>query len=668
MDKTRILIVEDEVVIAMELKGMIEDLGCEVTAVVNSGTAAVKQAGDDRPHIVLMDIGIKGATDGIEAARLTRSEYEIPVVFLTAHMDEVRIERAKMTMPFGYVLKPIQPRELKVTLEMALYVAKIEIERKRVEARSLEIWSLLETAIAASPSGILIADAPDVTIRVANPAAFGIRGGDRSLLTGIAVTNHAKHWQTFRLDGSEYPSEALPLSRAVLKGEIINNEEVIIRDETGQDHIVSANAAPIRNEAGQITAGIVVFHDITESKKAEAALKVSEVKYRTVVDNAIEAICVIQDNLFVYFNPQAIELFGYPAMELACLPTDRTVYPPDRDRVLIHRSRQWTENHPSQSYSHRIVTKDGKVRWVDIKAVTLSWDQRPAVLAFLTDITERKRSEEMMIQTEKMLSLGGLAAGMAHELNNPLGGILQGAQNVLRRLSPGLPANHRIAEETGIDLNGLQHYLEKREIISFINGIQESGRKASRIITSMLQFSRRSESKMAPTNLVDLVENVLELAGKDYNLKKKHDFRNIDIVREYTDNLPLVPCTQTEIEQVVLNLLTNAGWAIAAWGQQCAPRITLRIWVEADVNAVIEVEDNGPGMDEETRKKTFEPFFTTKPVGEGTGLGLSVSYMIITNNHGGSLEVESEPGKGARFIIRLPLKRRTGPTSDPPSL
>ena len=149
------------------------------------------------------------------------------------------------------------------------------------------------------------------------------------------------------------------------------------------------------------------------------------------------------------------------------------------------------------------------------------------------------------------MSVGGLAAGMAHELNNPLGGMLQGVQNVQRRLSPDLKSNQEPAKEFGIDLHNLQLYMEKREILSFLDGIKDSGKKASEIISNMLQFSRKSESQMAPTNLVELLENALDLAGKNYDLKKKYDFRNIDIIREFDLNLPLVPCTETEIEQVV---------------------------------------------------------------------------------------------------------------------
>ena len=142
-------------------------------------------------------------------------------------------------------------------------------DRKRAEADRQKAQALLEAAIAQSPSGILIADAPDVTIRLGNEAAFGIRGGDQRLLTEIGVNDHANKWQTFRPDGSPYPPEELPLSRAVLRGETTSNEEVVIRDEDGNEHWVTANAAPIRDARGRIAAGIVVFHDITDRKRAE---------------------------------------------------------------------------------------------------------------------------------------------------------------------------------------------------------------------------------------------------------------------------------------------------------------------------------------------------------------------------------------------------------------
>ncbi len=143
-------------------------------------------------------------------------------------------------------------------------------ERKRAEQETKNALALLEASISQSPSGILIADAPDVTIRWANAAALSIRGETNQPLTGIKVAQHTDHWQTFRPDGTVYPSEDLPLSRAVLKGEITHNEELIIHNVKGEDRWVSVNAAPIYNQDGAITAGLVIFHDITEHKRTEA--------------------------------------------------------------------------------------------------------------------------------------------------------------------------------------------------------------------------------------------------------------------------------------------------------------------------------------------------------------------------------------------------------------
>ena len=271
------------------------------------------------------------------------------------------------------------------------------------------------------------------------------------------------------------------------------------------------------------------------------------------------------------------------------------------------------------------------------------------------NVSEQRKFEEMVIQTEKMVSVGGLAAGMAHEINNPLGIVLQAAQNIRRRIAPEIEANRKCATECGVTLDEIHTYLEKRKITAFVEDIQAAGSRAARIVRNMLQFSRRSELQAESTDIPELIERTVELAANDYDLKKKIDFRQIEIIREYDLKLPEIEVVKTELEQVILNLLKNAAQAIFTTAmEKSEPRLILRIFKEADL-VRIEIEDNGPGMDEDTRKRIFEPFYTTKPVGEGTGLGLSVSYMIITNNHNGEMWVKSTPGVGTTFIIRLPV-------------
>ena len=243
---------------------------------------------------------------------------------------------------------------------------------------------------------------------------------------------------------------------------------------------------------------------------------------------------------------------------------------------------------------------------------------------------------------------------MAHEINNPLAGIIQNAQVMKDRLTADMPRNVKAAQEAGVTMEAIRQYMEQREIVAMLAAIIEGGSRAAQIVQNMLSFSRKSDTVLIARNLPELIDRTVELAGNDYDLKKKYDFRQITIVREYEPGLPLVPCDASKLQQVLLNLLTNGAQAMAGLTDR-RPQFVLRV-KQDDAWAVIEVEDNGVGMAEEVRKRVFEPFFTTKEVGVGTGLGLSVSYFIITQNHGGTLEVESQPGQRTCFTIRLPLK------------
>ena len=452
----------------------------------------------------------------------------------------------------------------------------------------------------------------------------------------------------------DYRNEITQKAAEIIEGDEVKDFETIITCKDGSRKTISWYSRNVHDDNHKSIGSIALGIDITERKQAENALINSEEKYRDVVENSTVAICVIQNDRFKFFNIEAQKLFGYSSNEMKDLNVDTFVCEEDLEVVRSARTRR-LRGEEVQDYSHRIKTKEGQVRWVYIKAVAISWEKEAAALVFLTDITERKRAEELMIQTEKMMSVGGLAAGMAHELNNPLGGMLIGVQNVQRRLSPSLPKNQRVADSLGIDLNKFQPYIEEREINYLLNGIQESGKKAKEIILNMLQFSRKSESTMTPTDLPKLMDRALNLATKEYNLNKNIDFRTIRIEKQFDPDLPLINCNQTEIEQVLLNLLANAAWAMANEKGEKQPLIQIRILLESEMIR-IEIQDNGPGMDDEAKKRVFEPFYTTKPVGEGTGLGLSVSYMIITNHHPGTMEVKSELEKGTTFIIRLPLR------------
>lgn len=278
---------------------------------------------------------------------------------------------------------------------------------------------------------------------------------------------------------------------------------------------------------------------------------------------------------------------------------------------------------------------------------------REAVIR-IDDATERVRLEEMMIQSEKMLSVGGLAAGMAHEINNPLAGIMQNTQIISNRTKPDMAKNIKAAEEVGVTMEAIYNYMEKREIFSMIDAIMNASTRAARLVENMLTFSRKSDSRHNRANISRILEQTIELAGNEYDLKKNFDFKHIKLIRQYQKNIPEIYCDQSKLQQVFLNILTNGAHAMESFTiNGDPPMFTLSIHA-TDTSVIITIEDNGPGMDSVTVKKVFEPFFTTKEIGKGTGLGLSVSYFIITEEHNGQMEVQSTPNQGATFIITLP--------------
>lgn len=404
---------------------------------------------------------------------------------------------------------------------------------------------------------------------------------------------------------------------------------------------------------------LATVRDISERKRAEAEMR----RLRKYLENIINSmpsvlVGVDGDGRVSQWNTAAERATGVPAKEACGQMLDQIM--PVLGREL---------NKVKAAIRDRVVKSEAKVprqvedrvRYNDITVYPLITNGVEGAVIRVDDVTERVRMEEMIIQSEKMLSVGGLAAGMAHEINNPLGVIVQASQNVMRRVSPDLAANVRAAEGCGTTLQLVRDYLERREIPLFLEDIRKSGLRAAEIVSNMLRFSRKAEDGGSPADLAELLDKTLALAESDYDLKKKYDFRKIQIVREYDPDVPMVVCQPSKLQQVFLNILRNGAEAMHGLGNTATatevrmnpPKFILRTMKEEEM-VRLEIEDNGPGMDEAMRRRIFEPFFTTKPPGTGTGLGLSVSYFIVTEHHGGTLSVESKMGRGSRFIIRLP--------------
>ncbi|CAN7663428.1 ATP-binding protein [Pseudomonas sp. LjRoot277] len=373
----------------------------------------------------------------------------------------------------------------------------------------------------------------------------------------------------------------------------------------------------------------------------------------SIIDSMPSALIALDEQLYVtQWNQEASALSGTRLDEALNQPIFLAFEPL---KPFLPQLKQTVEQHTVAKIERVTWFKDEEAKHYALTFYPLMGGAGRGVVIRIDDITQRLSLEEMMVQSEKMLSVGGLAAGMAHEINNPLGAILHNVQNIRRRLSPDLPKNLEQAEQTGIALDTVNKYLQAREVPQLLDGIQQAGARAAKIVTHMLSFSRRSTRQMAPCDLPALIDQAVEIAGNDFDLAIGFDFKGQAIIRQFDPALGPVPGTANELEQVLLNLLKNAAQAIHQREDDREPgRIILRTklnppWAE------IQVEDNGIGMSESVRKRTFEPFFTTKEIGQGTGLGLSVSYFIITNNHKGQMEVQSTLGQGTCFTLRLPL-------------
>jgi len=381
----------------------------------------------------------------------------------------------------------------------------------------------------------------------------------------------------------------------------------------------------------------------------------AEQRYRTLVENATDAIFILQRGLIRFPNPKTLEMFGFSDSELINTRFLELVAAEDRPLFYESSTVPLSDEKVCGTHSFSMVSRSKQVIRVQMNSVPTVWEGSPGLLCFIRDVTEYRRTQEILIQSEKMLSIGGLAAGMAHEINNPLAGMMQSAQMVLNRLLHDHPENEKAAAEAGITMTAIRRYNSLRKIDRFLSNINRAGEQAARIVDNMLSFARKSETVREETALNELIEKTLELARNDYDLKKEYDFKRISVIKEFDPHLPTVMCETSKIQQVIFNIIRNAAEAMSEHGSPDHGDLLIIRTRLFNGKAQIEIEDNGPGMEESVRKRVFEPFYTTKSVDKGTGLGLSVSYFIIVENHGGGLEVVSNPGHGTRFIIRLPL-------------
>ena len=469
-------------------------------------------------------------------------------------------------------------------------------------------------------------------IVAALPDAVVVTGTDRRVLAANQAGAEMLGWPVGDVAGQAIADNVSPGERShvasredrVLAGETQRYETRIVNHRTSEERDVAVSSGPFRMH-GEIIGTVATLRDITEPKRAQETLARSEARYRHLVESASDAIVTLDANgRFTTVNHAAENISGYKREELVgqwfapMLPDD------DLPKALAHFQQALAGE--TGLFESQFYRKDGEVRTISITYSTPQKDEE--VLCLIRDVTDQKMLQEQLIQSEKMSAIGQLVSGVAHELNNPLAGISAFAQLLLAEKR--FPPDQRTAAET----------------------IYSEARRASRIVQNLLTFARQHKAEKVPTAINQVLDDTLELRG--YELR----VRGIDVRREYDESLPDTMADAHQLQQVFLNLITNAEQAMEQRDGH-HHRLTVRTRRSAD-SIRIEVEDTGAGIPPNLIERIFNPFFTTKPTGSGTGLGLSISLGIV-REHEGRIWAENPQQTGARFVVEIPITEARAP-------
>jgi PAS domain S-box-containing protein len=522
---------------------------------------------------------------------------------------------------------------------------RVESDRQRMEKALEESEARFRLLYERAPLPYQSLDESGCFIEV-NQSWLDIMGYSRGAVLGKSFGDF------LHPDWRDHFKENFPRFKAV--GEILGVEFEMIKKD-GSLILVSFHGKIGKNKYGDFQQTHCIFQDITDRRRAEDELRHLRNYLSNIIDSMPSVLVGVDaEARITLWNKTAEKTTGVVGAHAQGHPLSH-IFP-----WLALEMEKITESIRTREIKHhrkRACVSERGTCYEDVTIYPLTGEGVEGAVIRIDDVTEQVRLEEMMVQSEKMLSVGGLAAGMAHEINNPLAGMMQAANVMAGRLTnENMPANLKAAREAGVTMPAIRNFMEARGIPRMLEIIRDAGSRAAEIVSNMLSFVRKSEAQDALHDLSGLIDKTLDLAATDYDLKKRYDFKAIEIQREYEAGLPPVSCEGPKIQQVLLNIFRNGAESMQAAGTG-KPMFIVRTKFEKERKMVcMEIEDNGPGMDESIRKRVFEPFYTTKAVGEGTGLGLSVSYFIITENHGGKMAVESQPGKGAKFVIRLPLE------------
>jgi two-component system cell cycle sensor histidine kinase/response regulator CckA len=400
-----------------------------------------------------------------------------------------------------------------------------------------------------------------------------------------------------------------------------------------------------------------LMFDVTERRRddekrrqVEEALRRSEASFRALIEHLPIGVFVHRDNRIVYVNPAALALLGYsqPDELLGRAPLDLVV--PDLHDAIRARIARIQDlpvgSLATPALEQRLLKRDGSVVVAEIEGLRIDLDAGPAIVVLARDLTERRQMLARLAVADRMASVGTLAAGVAHEINNPLAYVIANLNVLADQLTPFLQRGDADARP-----------LAPEQVTNLVKDAREGAARVQAVVRDLRMISRADDEVRGPVDVRAVLQSSVKLAKNEI----RHRAR---LVEEY-GAVPPVDGSESRLGQVFVNLLINAAHAIE---DGHAARNVIRIVTRSDgrEHVVIEVHDTGHGIAQENLGRVFDPFFTTKPVGEGTGLGLSICHGIV-KSLGGTIGVESTVGQGTVFRVTLPASTGRLPSARPPA-
>ena len=624
MNKKKIFVVEDESIVSLEIQTRLKALGYEVAGSAASGDEAIRKILDVKPDLVLMDIRIKGDIDGIETAAEIRKHLEIPVIFLTAYADETTLQRAKITDPFGYIIKPFEERELNINIEIALYK---DLTQKLL--REKDKW--LSTILKSIGDAVIATD-QDGKIRFINKVAEDLTGYSEEEALGSELS------KIFNIR-SEITKKVAdnPFQKVMQHGEIVglaNHTELISKE--GSVYPIADSGSPIRDNYGNIVGVVIVFQDLSYYKKTEEQIKLQT----SALNSAYNGVVITDEAGKIIWNNDAMErLTGYTADEL--LYSDIKILRSESQNQQIYKTI-WETIAKGEVWKGELINrkKSGEDYFEEMTITPLKDEQENIVnyIAIKDDITERKRKEvelkkakEDAERSDKLKS--EFLAQMSHEIRTPINIISNFMQiyedELQNKLSPELKnsisavktESHRIISTIDSIIN-----MAQLKAGTFNRKLQELNLYEDVIKQSTEQWKFLADEKQIELIISGELENIWIL-GDIYSLNQTIN-HIVDNAIKYTDNGEVRLDCKSEEE-----------------------------------NVIVTISDTGCGISEDYLPSIFDPFtqelqgYNRKYEGNGLGMALVKQYCNLNN---ASITISSEKSVGTTVKVSIPKIKKGG--------